>query len=80
MDGILSHGNRYLVMVVFRPSHGQLPISGINCSIDISPHPWISTYDGRYILPSETYTAVLNIKETLEIIRKRLILQMLPLK
>ena len=36
MDGILIHGNRYLFMVVFHPSHGQISINRMYLFMDIS--------------------------------------------
>ena len=36
MDEIIIHGNRYLFMVVFHPSHGQITINRIYLFIDIS--------------------------------------------
>ena len=60
MDGILVHGNRYLFMVVFHPSHGQTSTSRMHFAMDILPHPWIGTYDGGYLLSSGTYAAVIT--------------------
>ena len=59
MDGILTHGNRYLFMVVFHPSHGQTSTSRMYFAMDILP-PWDGTYDEGYLLSSGTYAAVIT--------------------